>query len=143
MRRREQALALRIDVFIHDERIGRDPLIQRSLEAIMSNLDVLRAEVAQNRDVIDSAVQLLQGLKQQLDDAIATGDPAALVELSAELDSQTNRLAQAVQMNTPQPGVPDEPPAEPPAEPPQEPGDEPEPASFGTASAPATRRRTR
>lgn len=110
----------------------------------MSALDDLRVEVAQNRDVIESAVALLDGLKAQLDEAIATGDPAALVELSAELESQTNRLAEAVSMNTPQPGdgPPDNLPPPPDEEPPPEPPLEPAPESFAAATT-ARRRTTR
>lgn len=137
MRRREQQLALRVDVFIHDER-SRGQLIPY-LEAIMSALDDLRAEVAESRTVTESAITLLQGLKQQLDEAIATGDPGALVELAADLDSQTNRLAEAVQLNTPQqPGGGDTGGGEGGE---GEPGEgepfpsEPQPESFGAASS--------
>lgn len=68
---------------------------------IMSALSDLQAEVAQNSSVVDSAITLLQGLKAKLDEAIASGDPAALTALSAELDAKTNALAAAVQENTP------------------------------------------
>jgi hypothetical protein len=51
--------------------------------------------------VMASAVLLLQGLKTRLDEAIASGDPAALMALSAELDANTNALAAAVTQNTP------------------------------------------
>lgn len=147
--RRPQEIALRVDVFIHD---GREPQLIPYLEAIMSALDVLRAEVAQSRDVTESAIQLLQGLKQALDDAIATGDPGALVELAADLDSQTNRLAEAVAMNTPQPGDGGE--GEPgeggepfPGEPgegeplPGEPGEQTESFAASRSASPAGRRR--
>ncbi len=87
------------DLFIHDER--GDAQLIKHLEAIMSALDDLRTEVAESKTVSESAVLLLQGLKEQLDDAIASGDPAALTQLSADLDAQTNRLAAAVTANTP------------------------------------------
>lgn len=67
----------------------------------MAALDDLKTAVAQNRDVTESAITLLQGLKQKLDDAIASGDPAALTQLSADLGSETTRLADAVSANTP------------------------------------------
>lgn len=97
----EQLIALRVDVYIHDERANtQGQLIQQSLEAIMSALDDLRREVGESRDVTESAIVLIMGLKAQLDAAIASGDPAALVELSAQLDAQSTRLAEAVQANT-------------------------------------------
>ena len=69
----------------------------------MAALDDLRNTVAQNRDVTESAITLLEGLKQKLDDAIASGDPNALAQLSADLGSETTRLADAVTANTPAP----------------------------------------
>jgi hypothetical protein len=68
---------------------------------IMALLDTLTAEVKKNSDVEDSAVLLLQGLKQKLDDAIASGNPAALQTLSDQLGAQTQKLADAVSANTP------------------------------------------
>jgi hypothetical protein len=62
-------------------------------------LDKLTQEVAENKTVMASAVTLLQGLKQRLDDAGT--DQAKLAELSADLDTNTNALAAAVTANTP------------------------------------------
>lgn len=62
-------------------------------------LDKLTQEVAENKTVMASAVTLLQGLKQRLDEAGT--DQAKLAELSADLDANTNALAAAVQANTP------------------------------------------
>lgn len=62
-------------------------------------LDKLTQEVAENKTVMASAVTLLQGLKQRLDEAGT--DATKLAELSAELDSNTNALAAAVTANTP------------------------------------------
>jgi len=73
---------------------------------IMSALDDLRTEVAETKTVAASAVVLLQGLKVALDEAIATGDPAALTALSAELDESTKALSDAVTANTPAPKTP-------------------------------------
>lgn len=64
-----------------------------------NELEVLTAEVAENKTVIGSAVVLLQGLKEKLDAAI--GNPAALAALSAELSTTTDALAAAVAANTP------------------------------------------
>lgn len=137
MRRLQPPPTIRVDVFFHDERAEQQFIHYWS--EIMSALDDLRAEVAESRTVTESAIQLLQGLKQQLDEAIATGDPGALVELSAELDSQTNRLAEAVTLNTPGTGGDEEP--EEPTEP-TEPS-EPTPESFAGQVPASARRRTR
>ena len=64
-------------------------------------LEALRAEVARNTSVDESAVTLLRGLKAKLDAAIATHDPAALQALSDSLAADTNKLADAVTENTP------------------------------------------
>ena len=76
-------------------------VIYLKLEKIMSALTDLQTEVAENKTVMGSAVALLEGLKAKLDEAIASGDPAALQALSAELDANTNALANAVSANTP------------------------------------------
>jgi hypothetical protein len=68
---------------------------------IMSALTDLQAAVAAENTVIASAITLLNGLKAQLDAAIASGDPAALTALSADIAGQTAALAAAVQANTP------------------------------------------
>ena len=64
-------------------------------------LDALKASVANNTTVIGSAITLLQGLKAKLDEAIASGDPAALTALSTELGATDQALADAVAANTP------------------------------------------
>jgi septal ring factor EnvC (AmiA/AmiB activator) len=69
------------------------------LETMSEQLDKLTQEVAENKTVMASAVTLLQGLKQRLDEAGT--DATKLAELSAELDSNTNALAAAVAANTP------------------------------------------
>ena len=68
---------------------------------IMAAIDDLRARVEANRSVVDSAVTLLAGLKKALDDAIASGDPAALQAISDDLANETSSLAAAVAANTP------------------------------------------
>ena len=70
-------------------------------EQQMADLSALQAEVEQNGEVGASAVALLNGLNQQLQDAIASNDPAALQALSDQLSSQTDTLAAAVTNNTP------------------------------------------
>ena len=68
-----------------------------------TELDRLTTEVAETRTVVESAIVLISGLRQRLDDAIASGDPAALTALSEDLDSQQAALAAAVAANTPTP----------------------------------------
>jgi hypothetical protein len=68
---------------------------------IMAAIDDLRARVEANRSVVESAVTLLTGLKKALDDAIASGDPAALQAISDDLANETSSLAAAVAANTP------------------------------------------
>jgi hypothetical protein len=51
--------------------------------------------------VVDSAVELLNGLKERLDAAIASGDPAELEALSASLGADTAERAAAVAATTP------------------------------------------
>lgn len=100
---------MRLDVYIHmaddgklDRLLG---LVQQVLtkEATMAGeLDALKTQVAQNNDLIGSAITLIQGIKAALDAAIASGDPAALAQLSADLAAKDQELAAAIAANTPQ-----------------------------------------
>ncbi len=67
----------------------------------MAALDDLKAEVEKVKTVEASAVTLIIGLKAKLDAAIASGDPAALTALSADLDASATALGDAVTANTP------------------------------------------
>lgn len=67
----------------------------------MNPLDVLTAQVKANTDVEASAVTLLGGLKKALDDAIASGNPAALTKLSSDLGASQAALSAAILANTP------------------------------------------
>jgi hypothetical protein len=67
----------------------------------MSVLTDLTEKVTQVQTVNASAIALLQGLKQKLDEAIASGDPAQLQALSDALARDNAELAQAVTDNTP------------------------------------------
>jgi len=80
--------------------------ILRKLNDMTIQMDSLVAQVAANKTVTESAVTLLQGLKAQLDAAIASGDPAALQALSDSLAAQDTALADAVTANTPAPPTP-------------------------------------
>lgn len=69
-------------------------------ETQVADLSALQAEITENGDVVDSAVTLLTSLSQQLRDALAADDPAALQALADELDANTTALAEAVAANT-------------------------------------------
>jgi DNA-binding FadR family transcriptional regulator len=75
--------------------------INQRLTQMSDQLTALTEQVEANATVTGSAITLLQGLKQQLDDAIASSDPDALADLSERLGSQTQALADAVSANTP------------------------------------------
>lgn len=80
--------------------------IQKSLQAqrnqgerFMGKFDDLQAAVAANQEVTQSAITLINGLADKLDDA--AGDPALIAQLSADLRSQSQALADAITANTP------------------------------------------
>jgi hypothetical protein len=72
---------------------------------IEMDLENLKTEVAENKDVVASAVTLLRGLKQRLDDAGT--DEVKLKELSDSLSETTDGLAAAVAENTPAASTPE------------------------------------
>jgi hypothetical protein len=76
-------------------------LIIKNQTNMGQELDALTAAVASNTTVEQSAIVLINGLKQKLDNAIASGNPAALVALSAELGTSDAALAAAITANTP------------------------------------------
>jgi hypothetical protein len=80
---------------------GRLTVTNHKLEHIMANLDKLTAAVAEVATVEASAVALIQGIAQQLKDAIAANDPAAIDALVTQLQDATAPLAAAVAANTP------------------------------------------
>jgi len=73
--------------------------ILERLTLMSAQLDALTAQVAATRDVTDSAILLLQGLRQQIIDAGV--DQAKLTELTDSLKKETDELAAAVTANTP------------------------------------------
>ena len=102
---------MKINVFLHsvtDERllskIAEILTAIRQLGKTMGNeLADLQAKVTASGDATDAAVILLNGLKEKLDAAIASGDPAALQALSDALGTNTDELAAAILLNTAQP----------------------------------------
>lgn len=63
-----------------------------------AQLDLLIQQVSETNTVIDSAVTLIAGLRQQLIDAGT--DPQKLADLAASLDASEKALAAAVTANT-------------------------------------------
>lgn len=64
-------------------------------------LSTLEFNVTALRTVEDSAIALLQGLKAQLDEALASGDIRRIQAVSDALGTDTADLAAAVVANTP------------------------------------------
>lgn len=67
----------------------------------MTQMDDLRARIARNSSVDDSIITLVQGLSQQLKDALANNDPKAIQDIITQLDQDADRVAKAVTDNTP------------------------------------------
>ena len=68
-------------------------------ENMSAQLDQLKAKVARNTTVAQSAVTLIKGLAQQIRDN--ADDPAAMAALADELDATDTDLGNAVTENTP------------------------------------------
>jgi hypothetical protein len=101
---------VRFDHFHHpdEETAERLRRIERMLgniherqELIMATLEDLKASVQKNSDAEASVVTLLSGISQQLKDAQAANDPAALQAVIDQIDANTASAAAAVVANTP------------------------------------------
>lgn len=90
----DAALAARLDTIINKE------------TAMAGELATLTQEVSETRTAVGSAIALIQGLKARLDEAIASGNPAALKALSDSLDADQQALAAAILANMPAPVTP-------------------------------------
>lgn len=67
----------------------------------MATIQDVQAAVAAESSVDDSVVTLLQSIVQQLKDAQASNDPAALDAVVASIQANTKKLSDAVVANTP------------------------------------------
>ena len=76
-------------------------LIIRNQEKIMATLADLTAAVARNTDAENAALEYLKGISQQLKDAQAANDPAALDAVIASIDANTAKAAAAIVQGTP------------------------------------------
>lgn len=84
----------------------------------MSDLGNLRQEIENNPDVFDSAVALIQGLKQKLDEALAGEDAEVELHLLSDAIGDSHlELARAVAGDAPEAETPaiEETPDAPPA----------------------------
>jgi len=67
----------------------------------MATIQDVQTAVANQSTVEDSVVTLLNGINQQLKDAIASNNPAALDAVVASITANTTKLSDAVTANTP------------------------------------------
>lgn len=67
----------------------------------MASLADIRAAVEAQATVEQSVITLLQQLAQELRDALANNDPAAMQQLVDQINAQTQALSEAVTANTP------------------------------------------
>ena len=70
-------------------------------ETIMATLADLTAAVARNTDAENAALEYLKGISQQLKDAQANNDPAALDAVISSIDANTAKAAAAIVQGTP------------------------------------------
>ena len=80
-------------------------LLTKESNKIMATIVELTAAVKRNTDVDESVLTMLAGIVQQLKDAQASNDPVAMQTLIDQLDANTQKMADAVTANTPQPPV--------------------------------------
>lgn len=118
--------------------------IEGKVDTVATDLSALTAKVEENASVDQAAIELLNGLKAKLDEAIASDDPAAVQALADQLGSSSAALAAAVAANTPssgepapeEPSVPDEPAPVDPEQPPLAPNGETPIPDPGTPAEP-------
>lgn len=97
----EQVSALRVEVRQLTTLVTQ-AINQKSTETeeIMGKIDDVKNAVAEQNTVIESVVVLLGQLHDQLAAAVASGDPAAVDAVVADIKANTEKLAAAVAANT-------------------------------------------
>lgn len=75
-------------------------LVKQQEKRVMSALDDLRQQVQENTDLEQSAVTAIQGIAEQLREALANDDDAALQALAQQLDASAAALGSAIAANT-------------------------------------------
>jgi 50S ribosomal subunit-associated GTPase HflX len=84
----------------------RQTINLKELKKMSEALDRLTNEVEQSRAATDSVLTLVQGLADQIREAVDNEDDDALIALADDLDEQQARIAEAVTANTPQAETP-------------------------------------
>lgn len=75
--------------------------LRMEVRTMAGELDALEAQVTAVSDAEDAAIALLNGLFQQLQDAINSGNPARIQAVTTTLKAKTDALAAAIVANTP------------------------------------------
>jgi ubiquitin-protein ligase len=106
-----QGLHMELHVYHHFPASPPDPRIDQVIDLlhnviakenkIMATLTDLQNSVAAQTTVESSIVTLLDGIAQQLRDAQANNDPAAIQAVIDQIDSNTKAMSEAVTRNTP------------------------------------------
>ena len=108
-------MEINVNLYIHDHHVEARCEVMRRLDAMSTKLDLihnrqetimtvmddLNAAVQRNTDAEAGVVTLLQGISQQLKDAQAANDPAAIQAVITRIDANTAAAAAAVVANTP------------------------------------------
>lgn len=76
-------------------------LVTKEDMAMAKTLDDVITEVTAQKTVADSLVVFVQGLKQQLTDALAANDPTKIQAIIDGLDANTKEISDATVANTP------------------------------------------
>jgi len=75
--------------------------INFKVDYIMATLQDVLAGVQQESDLDDSIITLLGNISQQLKDAQAQNDPAAIQSVIDQIDANKKKISDAVTANTP------------------------------------------
>lgn len=94
-----------IHVYLHNT----DDKLNKKVNKLMATMNDVLAAVERNTSVDDSVLAMLEGLSQQLKDAQASNDPAAMDEVIRKLDANTQKMTEAVSKNTPAEDTPEQP----------------------------------
>ncbi len=73
--------------------------VEKVIQKMSAQLDRLTKEVSENKDLAASVVALIDGLSQQIRDAVGNSD--ALNALADSLDEDQQAIAAAISANTP------------------------------------------
>lgn len=97
-----EKISRQLDILIAEVRNLTQAITRQTQQgaATVASIEELQAEVSQNTDAVGSAVTLINGLAQQIRDAVAQNDPAALQAVVDQLEANSSALAQAVAENT-------------------------------------------